>query len=393
MKNFTFSLQINETGPLVKGNSPAHLNLSIQGQHPIKQVGDQVLAGEKLGEANRPESGDLHAPLAGTVISITDFTLCIEVTGEDRAPTTQPPKEDGLPLKQWLSSNGVATGYLQKATTLIVNAVPPEPGISIFEPLLRDYRQTVEIGIETVKRIVNPAQTFLVTAKGNQTNAFPHCTVVHVAPTYPNGIDALVIKKVTGQEVLPGTCPDNAVLTTIRDLYFIGKVMETGRPLTETVMTIGTQNALVPIGTPIGFLAQEAGHAPQPGDRLVCGGIMRGMAAKDLAQGVEKHTTGLTILTTGNASTPADNFCLGCGECVRHCPSRIMPGMISRCAEFKEFKRAEQYHIHSCIECGLCGYWCKAQRPILQYIRFAKYELALMQDAVDATSTTPDEEA
>jgi electron transport complex protein RnfC len=58
-----------------------------------------------------------------------------------------------------------------------------------------------------------------------------------------------------------------------------------------------------------------------------------------------------------------------------------MPGMISRCAEFKQFTRAEAYHIHSCIECGLCGYWCTAGRPLLHYIRLAKYELALLAGA------------
>ena len=34
------------------------------------------------------------------------------------------------------------------------------------------------------------------------------CTVMHVAPTYPNGLDQLVIKSVTGQEVLLGAQPN-----------------------------------------------------------------------------------------------------------------------------------------------------------------------------------------
>jgi electron transport complex protein RnfC len=222
---------------------------------------------------------------------------------------------------------------------------------------------------------------FLVAAKGNRANYFANCTVLHVSPVYPNGLDPLVIRKVTGQEALPGLRPDNATILSVKDLYFIGRTMETGRPLTETIMTIGGQNHLVRVGTPVGFLATEAGGTVQPGDRIIMGGPLRGQTAVNLEQGVDKAATGLFIQKQAEGLNPTDNACLGCGECERHCPARIMPGMISRCAEFKQFKRAEVFHIHSCIECGLCGYWCVAQRPLLQYIRLAKYELALLAGA------------
>ena len=381
MSNFNFSLQSGETGPLLTASRPDRLRLPMGGMTPVLAVGDQVLCGTKVAVANDPDRGDLHAPMAGTIREVEPLSMLIEVDGQGKTEPTAPCAEGGDILRCWLKSMGVNVGALYKAPTLIVNAVPPEPGISVYEPLLRDYRKTLELGLETVQKVVEPTKMFLVAAKGNRVNAFANCTVVHVPPVYPNGLDPLVYKAVLGQEILPGSHPENATILSVKDLYFIGRVMETGRPLTETAMTIGTENQLVRIGTPVGFLARKAGAHPQPCDRVILGGALRGQAAVNLEQGVDKKAYGLLVLRKDASLEPSDNFCLGCGTCERHCPARIMPGMISRCAEFKQFTRAEKFHIHSCIECGLCGYWCTAQRPLLQYIRLAKYELALLADA------------
>lgn len=392
MTTFNFSLLTGDTGPLVKGGEPDQLHVPIPGHTPVLAQGDQVVAGTQIATANNPDDGDIHAPMAGTIKSIGLGAIRIEVTGDERAEKSTPPAEGGPALREWLRTMGINVAALYTAPTLIINAVPPEPGISIYEPLLRDYRKLVEQGIETVQNIVTPSKMYLVAAKGNQANAFANCTVMHVAPTYPNGIDQMVIKTVTGQETLLGARPKEAVLLSVRDLYFIGKVMETGRPMTETVMTIGGQNHLVRVGTPVGFLIAEAGATAQRGDRVIMGGLMRGRAALNLEQGVDKQATGLHVMRSGEGLVSTENFCLGCSDCERHCPARIMPGMISRCAEFKQFARAEDFHIHSCIECGICGYWCKAERPLLQYIRLAKYELALLRTKTEPADTEGENE-
>ncbi|BCS87428.1 electron transporter RnfC [Pseudodesulfovibrio sediminis] len=376
-----FSLHTGETGPLIQASTPDRLRVPIYGMTPILAEGDQVLAGTRIALSNNEDRGDMHAPLAGTIKAVYHDYMHIEVTGEERTEPLVPCSESGNALRKWLRDMGINVARLNRTRTLIINGVPPEPGISIYEPLLRDYRKVLEIGLDTIQRIVEPIRIFMVVAEGNQTNAFANCTVKHVAPIYPKGLDPLVIKTVTGQEVLPGMLPKNGTILSVKELYFIGRVMESGRPVSETVMTLGTQNHLVRIGTPVGWLTKELGVKVQPGDRLVLGGAMRGMTAVNLEQGVDKQTNGLTLFRKEEGLETTDNFCLGCGECERHCPSRLMPGMISRCAEFKQFKRAERFHIHSCIECGLCGYWCTAQRPLLQYIRLAKYELALLAGA------------
>jgi len=392
MTTFSFSLLTGETGPLVKEDRPDRLNIPVPYHTPVLAVGDQVLAGTRIATADREGDGDMHSALSGTITAITPYAVSVRVEGDDRAETAEPTPDGGNRLREWLRTQGVDVRNLKRAAALIVNAVPPEPGISVCEPLLRDYRKTVELGLSTVKRIVEPSKMFLVTARGNQTNAFANCSVVHIAPVHPNGMDPMVIRTVTGKETLPGRQPENTVLVSVKALYHIGRVMETGRPLTETVMTIGGQNHLVAVGTPAGFLAAAAGAEIRPGDRIVLGGPMCGLPARDLAQGVDKETNGLQIIRSGEGLEPTDNACLGCGECARHCPARLMPGMLSRCAEFKQFKRAEAYHVHSCIECGICGYWCIAQRPLLHYIRLAKYEISLLAATNEAETAAAKDE-
>tara|TARA_Y100001954_G_scaffold238820_1_gene308743 strand:+ start:21983 stop:23155 length:1173 start_codon:yes stop_codon:yes gene_type:complete len=381
MTTFSFSLLTGENGPLVTLNAPETFSIPTPTHKSIVSEGDEVLADEKIAEATRPGVGDVHSPAAGKIedITVDAIVVCRSGTGQN-TPDSAPPS-GGKALREWLRGLGINTYQLVRASQLIINAVPPEPGISIYEPLIQDYRHIVELGLDAVQRIVNPSKLHLVVAKGNRTNAFPNCSILQVPPVYPNGIDQLVIKATTGEETLLGTRPKDATILSIRDLYYIGKVMETKRPLTETIMTIGKDNLLIKIGTQIRHLAQEAGVTVQPGDRVIFGGLMRGVAALNIDQGVDKYTTGMIILRHDEGLSPTDNFCLGCGECERHCPARIMPGLISRCAEFKHFERAEDYHIHSCIECGICGYWCKAQRPLLQYIKLAKYEIALLRTA------------
>ena len=72
-----------------------------------------------------------------------------------------------------------------------------------------------------------------------------------------------------------------------------------------------------------------------------------------------------------------DTNCLNCGECVLHCPARIMPNMIDRCVEFNLFEKTKEYGINACFEFRVCGYYCPARRRLFQYIRSAKKELAV----------------
>ncbi|WP_243545950.1 electron transporter RnfC [Pseudodesulfovibrio tunisiensis] len=383
MTSFSFSLLTGETGPLTRAPEPDRLRIPSPCHEPLVREGETVAAGQKIAAAEIPGKGDMHAPLGGTVENVRTDHIAMTTSGSGLADSGKIPGQGGEPLREWLRSMGADVSRLGPARDLIVNAVPPEPGITAYDPLLRDYRKMLELGLETIQKFVNPTRTHLIVANGNRANAFSNCNVVHVPARYPEGLDQLVLRRVTGREYRLDDPLDNAAITNPSELYLIGRLMESGRPITQTVLTIAGRNVLAHVGTPVGLLFESADISPAPGDRVVIGGLMRGITAVNLEQGVNKGDYGLSLVRMGEYPETSDAFCIGCAECERHCPARIMPGMISRCAEFKQFHRAEAYQVDSCIECGICGYWCTARRPLLHYIRYAKQELALLRGACD----------
>ena len=57
------------------------------------------------------------------------------------------------------------------------------------------------------------------------------------------------------------------------------------------------------------------------------------------------------------------------------CPSRLVPGMLSRYCEYGEFEKADNAHLFNCTECGCCAYVCPAGRSMVQFMIHGKAEL------------------
>lgn len=387
MTTFSFNLLSREPGIIENVSPPPRLRIPLSCHTPAVDVGMEIRAGEKVGKAVKPTAGDMHSPLPGKVMDVQPESILIETTsGDTIAPADAASIPDG-DLVPFLREMGICTSPLTRATTLIINAVPSEPGVAVYSALLRDYRKILELGLETVKKIVSPTRIVMAAVRGGKINAFGGCSVTHLAPVYPNGLAPMVIKAITGQEVRLGEQAEETVLLTVLDLYRIGKIMDTGLPNTDTVMTLGNKSLRVPVGMPVRFLLDLAGHTIQHGDRVVLDGLLHGLTVANIEQGVHREATSLHVLRQDAFPPVEDRFCVGCGECAAHCPARIMPNMISRAAEFKLFERAEEYYVNACIECGICGYYCKARRPLLHYIRFAKEELALLKEECETEVT------
>ena len=59
----------------------------------------------------------------------------------------------------------------------------------------------------------------------------------------------------------------------------------------------------------------------------------------------------------------------------------IMPLFISSAVEQGLYDRAEKFNAMDCIECGSCSYICPAKRPLAQWIKMAKDEIAAKRRA------------
>lgn len=361
---------------------PEEVHIPLKGHTPVIERKKKVLQGAMIAEHPADDVGNIHAPVSGKVTGVTPSSISIKTDTENlqTEPIDISRIDPGKELVRILNGLGIDTRNLISAKTLIINGFNPEPGISVYDQLLRDQQETLERGLELVRKLISPSSAILA-VPGRSTAYLSGCMTFHIKTFYPNSLNRVVVKSVTGFDK-----PENVATVSIPQLYFIGKIVETGLPLTETIITIGKVNYRVKIGTPIRVILEYAGINVRPGDRVVLGGPFRGSAVYSLDQGIDKDAYGILVIPKDTFLPVTDAPCLNCGECVLKCPSRIMPNIISRMAEFGLFEKTLKYGIESCLECGLCTYFCTARRPVLQYIRLAKDELAAQQKSNDISN-------
>lgn len=373
--NPLFSLIPSEQGPIVNVReqnlgSGLAICLETTGLTPLVETEQQVAKGQVIASDNTGKRAALHSSVSGKVTGLKKDFITIREEGTEIAQPLEFTATDFKIMLENLRNSGINTHGLKQGCTLIINAVPTEAGIDGHRFLIEEFNSIMLEGLGYLKKALLPKACALAIPKGmNWTLA--GCTVHEINPVYPAGLNAMVIKSVTGQEMPPEISVINAAT-----LYRIGRTVHGKQPVSDIMVKVGATLFQAPVGTQVGQLARLAGFKLSDHDRLILGGPLSGKAIYSLKHGVSPETEAVTVLPSGPKPTIKDAPCVGCGECVIKCPARIMPNMISRHAEFGLFENTLAYNIASCFECGLCTYWCTAQRPVLQYIRLAKKELA-----------------
>jgi electron transport complex protein RnfC len=389
---FPLDARINEA--FVPGPESGTLRLDYEGRIPEKTMvrNAAVHPGMLLARHPNPGRGDLCSPAAGVVGEVGTGGLTIKVG----APAPKPPREDGqaaspesVPpvqivepvdfsllegeeLVRALKEGGIDVGALRRpCEVMIINALNPEPGIVWANAMLGVHADVLAAGLALLRRL-SPAQRFVLACPAGDDLQLAGMEVSIVPAVYPSSLDPLVIKAVTGKER-----PQGVSAIGVHDLWKLGRVARTGMPLAETVLSLAGVNYVVTLGLPAGELLARAGLALAPGDTLVFGGPLRGEARAGAQAGVNAHTYGLGIVRREDVPPPeGDAACVSCGDCVRICPARLEPDLISRYSEFGRDDKCAAVHIDACMDCGLCTYACQARRPVLQYIRLARGRLA-----------------
>ena len=380
-----FHLVYGVTQRFSYGPSPKLVRLNREGFTLVSGLKRKtpVYPGMLLGEHPAPDKGDLFASIHGEISEITERSVFLAATAPSKdAPEVEPVDLlgqglEGDELALAVKKMGVNTRSLgRRCKTLIINALNPDPGVTWAEPMLVSHVENLRTGMELHRRMARADNVIL--PKGSKV-AYEGIPLAYVEPEYPNSVDQLVIKAVTGEEN-----PEGVGIVGLHNIWSLGRVGRLGRPLIETVVTIGSYehsgNYIVRDGSTIGELLQFANIRLKDGDTVVRGGPLRGESLDRLDRSVTKGTYGIFVVEAGTIPPMEGHSpCVSCGACVLVCPARLKPSNLSRYAEFALHERCRAEHIESCLECGLCGYVCIARRPVLQYIRLAKRKLAEME--------------
>lgn len=393
--------------------------------HPIVGVGDRVLKGQVLAQASGFVSVPCHASTSGTVTAIEPRpiqhpsqmdALCVVIEPDgaeqwvEREGLGDYTRLDKPTVLQCIRDAGIAgmggAGFPsvvklgvkpdQKIKTLVLNAVECEPYITADDRLMRERAADIVTGLQIVAWLVEPEE-ILIGIEDNkplaieamrQATADTAMEVVVVPTKYPSGGEKQLIQMLTGKEVRSGGIPADVgvICHNTGTAYAIKRAVLDGEPLISRITTITGDcvpekgNYEVALGTPVGWLLQQAGVKPTDLHRLIVGGPMMGFAVHNMAVPVVKTTNCLLVPTAREFPDPApEQPCIRCGSCAQVCPAQLLPQQLYWFAKAREFDKAMHYNLADCIECGACSYVCPSNIPLVQYYRFAKGEIRNQQ--------------
>ena len=388
---------------------------------PCVAVGERVLKGQKIAEAQGTVSVPLHAPTSGTVSFIgpqpyphasgmTAPAIVIDSDGQDEWITLQPHPDfralEPAALLELIREAGInglgGAGFptaaklgarpAEKIHTLIINGTECEPYITADDVLMRERAAELVSGIDILAHLLQP-QTVLIGIEDNKPEAIAAVRaalgerpyVLKVFPTkYPSGGEKQLIQILTGCEVPSGGLPADIgmLCQNVGTCVAIHDAVIHGKPMISRITTLTGEalerpmNVEALLGTPVSDLLAFAGLREGKLHRLIMGGPMMGFTLPDLSVPVIKTTNCLLAATAAELPPPPPALpCIRCGECAEACPASLLPQQLHFFALGHDHEQLRAHHLFDCIECGACAYVCPSSIPLVQYFRAAKGEI------------------
>ncbi|HEX9021728.1 MAG TPA: electron transport complex subunit RsxC [Nitrospirota bacterium] len=387
---------------------------------PLVTIGQEVKKGEKIGETTGFVSAPVHASISGKVTAIGNFphilgadlpSIVIESDGKDEWIGGMNENPDYLllspdELKKMVQDAGiVGMGGATFPThvklsppkekpidMVILNGAECEPYLTSDHRLMLEKPKEIIEGLKVLMRILGVSKGY-IGIEANKPDAIETMTnaaagseikVWPVKVKYPQGAEKMLIKAIAGRTVPAGGLPMDVgvVVQNVGTAEAIYNAVRYGRPLIERYVTVtgrgvkDPKNFLVRIGTQFSQLVEEAGGLTEDAAKVISGGPMMGMSQYTLDVPVIKGTSGITILPRSEVITKPYGPCIRCGRCIDACPMKLQPSYIGLYIEKGHYEDAKAYNLMDCFECGSCTFVCPANRPMVQWVKKAKRELA-----------------
>ncbi len=419
--------------PIGQLTLPAKLVLPLR-QHvgnipKIKiQIGERVLKGQLIAEAEGTVSAAIHAPTSGVISAIDDAIIphpsglpdrCITITpdGKDEwiARRAQDWKTaDRKSLVASLRLSGIvglggatfpthiklrADGH-SGVHTLVINAAECEPYITCDDMLMRERSDEIVQGIEIAQYLLG-AENVLIGIEDNKPEATASMRaatsnttmIVKTVPTlYPSGDARRLVHLLLGAEIPfdkrsteVGLQVFNVATVLALHRFFNHGEPSIGRIVSITGNVNQPQNFEVLFGTPLAHLIRAAGGAKPETTHYIMGGPMMGFDLPSIEVPLTKAANCI-IAASPNlfAPLPPAMPCIRCARCADVCPVNLQPQELYWFAKADNFEKARDYNLFDCIECGACSYVCPSDIPLVQYYRYAKSEIIATDKAKEA---------
>ncbi len=385
---------------------------------PIVSVGEEVLRGQPIAEADGFMSVPQHAPATGIVEAIAlmpsmhgprvpSIIIKVYQASSQEVLWGMPRDMSALNAEQIVEAvqasgivglGGAAFPSHIKLKppkeavieTVLVNGCECEPYLTTDHRVMIEQTEDLIRGTQLAMRVVNAKQAIIgvednkpeaIAAIRNHLPNDGSIRVEALATKYPQGADRMLITSLLEREVPSGARSSSigVVVNNVATLTAMGRLLPRGEGLIERVITVAGSgvsrpgNYLVPIGTPVRFLLEQAGFSGGESE-VIMGGPMMGNAIASLDVPVTKGCSGVLVLTRHESKQEVPiQPCIRCGRCLDACPMKLNPSEMGRLAVARQYDvMQERFHLDDCFECGCCSYVCPSNIPLVQHFRIAK---------------------
>ncbi len=388
---------------------------------PLKQKGDDVKIGTKIGEAQGFISSPVHASISGRVVGLKSYPhpksgvslACIidndfknewenslprfgewtDIAADDLLSNVREAGITGQGGASFPTHVKLSPPKEKPIDTLIINGCECEPMVTSDYRLMLEHANDIIEGAQIMQKILG-AHNLIFALEGNKKDAARHINehiknasfaVKLLKTKYPQGAEQQLIKSLLARRVPSGGLPMDigCVVHNVGTALAVQQAVKFGKPLIERVITVTGQNVrepknvLVPLGTPaIDVINFCGGYISQPA-KIILGGPLMGLAQYSEHIPIIKGTTAILVMSDKELVVKEEGPCVRCARCVDVCPMNLLPCDITLYIENKKLDKAHDYGIFDCIECGCCAYTCPTGRKLVHHIQFGKRELTV----------------
>lgn len=386
----------------------------------IVQVGDNVLKGQKIAQADGFVSAPVYSSVSGTVKAIEErlvtngnkvMSIVIANDGEDKTVDSFGAdrnadllsadeimniiKESGI---VGLGGAGFPTGVKlspknpKNIDTIIINGAECEPYLTSDYRLMIEKADEIAKGVIAVLKLFDAAKAVIAIEKNKpdaiklfeeKTAGADRITVDALRTRYPQGGERQLIYAVTGRKINSKMLPADVgcIVVNAASCYAIYEAVYKNMPLIHKVMTVTGEGANspcnldVPLGISHSAVLEAAGGAKDDVVKFISGGPMMGIAMGSLDVPVVKTSSSILAFTKDDVAALPQSNCIHCGKCITACPQILVPQMMAKSVKSDNFERFEKLGGMECIECGCCTYVCPAKIPLTQLFKLGKVKV------------------